>query len=388
MALWIFILRIDMAVYITSKKNKGVQYYKKKDGTKSFFVRYRDESNKPKRVKIGCETEGVDESYCTQKLIEILNAQNKGEQPPKIVKSRFKKIITLDIVADKYFSSKKNTISTHERLSKYNKHLSSVLGSHSIIHIKKIDLENIQKDIIEIKKLSEKTANMILELFSTIFNFGFKEDLYNEVNPATKVTRFKIQNTRERYLRKPEIEEFFSKTMEYDLKNNNGSFLELFTKLALTTGARTNAILHIKKKDIDLQSDIIRIIDFKRDGIVYSGYVTDTTRKLLEEHLKKLNFNDYVVSFNHSGDFTSIRQLQTKLKPILDKLFNIGLEKNDRKNRIVVHSLRHTFASQLAIADVPIIRIQELMNHADIRQTMKYAKLQDDENKKAAQGIF
>jgi len=33
--------------------------------------------------------------------IEILNAKNKGEQPPKIVKNHRKKIITLDNIADK-----------------------------------------------------------------------------------------------------------------------------------------------------------------------------------------------------------------------------------------------------------------------------------------------
>jgi len=123
-------------------------------------------------------------------------------------------------------------------------------------------------------------------------------------------------------------------------------------------------------------------------GVVYSGYITKSTRKLLEEHLVKLKFNDYVVSFNNNGKIVSLRQIQTRLKPILDKLFNEGLEVDDRINRIVIHSLRHTFASQLAIANVSIRRIQELMNHADIRQTMKYAKLQDEENKKAVQDVF
>lgn len=81
-------------------------------------------------------------------------------------------------------------------------------------------------------------------------------------------------------------------------------------------------------------------------------------------------------------------QLQTRLKLILDDLFNIGLETNDRKNRIVIHSLRHTFASQLALANTPIRQIQELMNHSNITETMKYTKLQDDMNKKAAQNVF
>ncbi len=81
-------------------------------------------------------------------------------------------------------------------------------------------------------------------------------------------------------------------------------------------------------------------------------------------------------------------KLQYRLKPILDTLFNEGIDVNDRKNRIVIHSLRHTFASLLITANTNIKRIQELMNHADITQTMKYAKLDDDENKKAIQNIF
>ena len=108
----------------------------------------------------------------------------------------------------------------------------------------------------------------------------------------------------------------------------------------------------------------------------------------LHEKLQLLNYNDHLVSFNNSGEPIRARQLQTRLKPILDDLFNVGLETNDRINRIVVHSLRHTFASQLAIANVSIRQIQELMNHSDIKQTMKYAKLQDDVNKKAAQSVF
>ncbi|MDQ7062301.1 MAG: tyrosine-type recombinase/integrase [Sulfurimonas sp.] len=229
---------------------------------------------------------------------------------------------------------------------------------------------------------------MIIELFSTIFNYGIHEELYELVNPATKVKRYKIHNTRERFLRKNEIHELYSEVIKYDEVNENGSVLELFVKLALTTGARTEGILHIKKRDMDLQSDIIRIIDFKRGGMIYSGYVSDTSKGLLEKHLKKLNYNDYVVSFNHDGLKISIRKLQYRLKPILDDLYNTGLEIEDRKNRIVIHSLRHTFASLLAIADVSIRKIQELMNHADIMQTMKYAKLQDDETKKAVQNVF
>ena len=72
----------------------------------------------------------------------------------------------------------------------------------------------------------------------------------------------------------------------------------------------------------------------------------------------------------------------------MNKLFNEGLDKKDSKNRVVIHSLRHTFASQLAISGTPIFTIQKLMNHADIKQTMRYAKLAPDSGKDYIQRLY
>ncbi|WP_157352974.1 tyrosine-type recombinase/integrase [Aliarcobacter butzleri] len=59
-----------------------------------------------------------------------------------------------------------------------------------------------------------------------------------------------------------------------------------------------------------------------------------------------------------------------RLTKIYNKYFNVGLERNDRKNRVVTHTLRHTFASHLAIK-TPIYTIQKLMNHKDITMIIK-----------------
>ncbi|WP_206442820.1 tyrosine-type recombinase/integrase [Aliarcobacter cryaerophilus] len=68
---------------------------------------------------------------------------------------------------------------------------------------------------------------------------------------------------------------------------------------------------------------------------------------------------------------------------ILDTLFNQGIDKYDRKNKVVIHTLRHTFASHLAINGTPIFTIQKLMNHKDIKMTMRYAKLSPDSGREA-----
>lgn len=102
------------------------------------------------------------------------------------------------------------------------------------------------------------------------------------------------------------------------------------------------------------------------------------------------------------GDKTVIghkRYLQRELSKIFNKLFNKKLidkeKENDknynaelRRNKVVIHTLRHTFASQLAIDGTPIYTIQKLMNHSDIKMTERYAKLSKDSGRDFVDGIF
>lgn len=51
------------------------------------------------------------------------------------------------------------------------------------------------------------------------------------------------------------------------------------------------------------------------------------------------------------------------MQKILNNLFNQNLDLKDRKNRVIIHTIRHIFASQLAIKGTPIHIIQKLLNH-------------------------
>ena len=82
------------------------------------------------------------------------------------------------------------------------------------------------------------------------------------------------------------------------------------------------------------------------------------------------------------------RSVRRKMKPILDRLFNEGLESDDTKNRVVIHTLRHTFASQLAIKGIPLIKIKKLMNHAKIEMSERYAKLAPDSGRDVIEGLY
>ena len=44
------------------------------------------------------------------------------------------------------------------------------------------------------------------------------------------------------------------------------------------------------------------------------------------------------------------------------------------------HDLRHTFASNLIAAGVPILQVQQWLGHSTIQMTMRYAHLAPDTN--------
>jgi len=364
--------------FVNSKRYDGVQLYHKKNKDISYYIRYKDENNKLQRLKVGDKSKGITEHYCNQKRNEIINSIRLGSEVP--IKKKKKFVISFNDVAEKYIDdlqlhSKEATIT--EIKSMCSNHLFPTFSDQSIDTIKSVDLEALQKE--KIKKLSAKTVNQIIDLFGTIFNFGLNKELYNFVNPTVKVKRFKIDNTRERFLSEEEILELFSA-----LENNKA--LILFVKLALTTGGRLETLLHIQKKDIDIANSIITLHDLKNKD-TYKGFLTDEISTLISERLKSLRANDYIVSLDDKAKMTS-RQIQSRLKPILDRLFNNELEISDRKNRVVIHTLRHTFASHLAIKGTPIFTIQKLMNHKDIKQTMRYAKLAPDSGRDFVNGLY
>ena len=76
------------------------------------------------------------------------------------------------------------------------------------------------------------------------------------------------------------------------------------------------------------------------------------------------------------------------MRPIYNKLFNYNLQKDDYKNRVVNHTLRHTFASHLAINGVSLFEIQKLLNHKDINMTLRYMKLAEENKINAVERLY
>ena len=360
-------------------KKTGVYYNETEDKDKVYYFTYNDitDNKKKKWVKVGKHSEGIREINAFNLRNEQLSEMRNGKDITVIAIKKKKELLTLDTLAKRYFEDRK---STNERKQKYTNHIKPLIGNKQIENITKIDIKKVVNSVLDLGR-SNGTSNSVLSLISTIINHNIKQHDLKIVNPCMGISKLKDDNKREKFLTTDEI-----KKLKDEVKEN--FFVNLFVEFALCTGGRLETILHIQKKDIDLDNKTVNLNNLKTKKR-YTGFLQDNLIEILKEYLPSLSANDYVVTQKGLQDKKADhKQIHRRLKPILDKLFNVGLKDDDITNRAVIHTLRHTFASHLAINGTPIFTIQKLMNHSDIKMTLRYAKLAPDSGKNDVQGLY
>jgi integrase len=343
-----------------------------KEVDKTYIIRYR-ENDTDKLKTIGKYSQGIRINYCKQIRNEILMKLRLGEEPPTVTKKKKKDSTKLDDFAEIYFKEKELEVKDIEKIKRsYINHIKPFIGHRAVDEITSDDIKEIQK--IKRKVLAERTINALIQIIGAIYNIAIQKEIFKGNNPVNKnVKRFNVDNRRERYLTLEEINLLLSKVKHEE-------YLYIFVLLALQTGGRLGTILSITQKDIKLESNTVQLKDHK-NNTTYLGFYNNELKYLLKKRIEKLNANDFIID---RGE----QVIKDRLTKIYNKYFNIGLANDDRKNRVVTHTLRHTFASHLAIKGTPIYTIQKLMNHKDITMTLRYAKLAPDSGKDMVLGLY
>lgn len=376
-----------MGLKLEKTKYTGVFYRENTNSARVFYIRYK-RYGKSVTEKIGTKAEGITAVFCSKVRAKQTSIERLKDESPLNVKV----IPTFDEMANEYLEFKSDRPDTRNNKGRYTNHLKSVLGKLKLNEIDSSAVNNLikSKKIEKSRKTNKlyapKTINDMIDLIGTIFNFAINQKELKVINPIAnrRVERLKVDNDRERYLDTIEIKKLF----EY-LENRKGrdsvtEYVLLFLKLSLSTGARLTSILTIAKADINLKQETITIKNHKSNR-TYTGHIHSSLKTLLEDRMKDLNPIEYVISGTTKVMHRS--SINKVLQPIFDELFNKGLNSDDRKRRVVIHTLRHTFASLLAIDGVPIYTIKKLMDHSDINQTMRYAKLQPEAGATAVKGL-
>lgn len=354
---------------VRSKKFAGVWLHHLKNGDISYYIQYIDENGTNQKTKVGKKSQKITEQYCFQKRNEIINKIRLGENDPLF---KTNKGILFDELFGKYLEDMelrgKSEKSVKFTKRKYENHLKPFIANKRLESLTVEVLNGIKKE--KIKTLAPKTVNGILVLVSTVLKYANKTldmKVTNHVDSG-KVPLYKVNNTRERYLNPEEIDLLLEHTKQ-------NIHVDMVTRLSLSTGGRLGTVYAIKKKDINVEKRSVKLTDFKSGGDTYLGYLHPKFFPDFE-FLKDLDDEDYVVS--DKGKRISYGRIQHLFKKITDPIFNLNIPKDDRKNRLVIHSLRHSFCSAMIKNNVSVVTLQRVVGHKSITSTLKYSHLSQE----------
>lgn len=284
-----------------------------------------------------------------------------------------------DVLASKYIEwAKENKITWWVDDGAYRKHLRKELGHLPIKDISVITLERIKRNLRK-KGLSERSVQCYLNVIKHMFNKGMGWGLYEGKNPVTETAKsnkkfLKIaDNRRLRFLSRGEADILLD---ELQVRSPQ---LHDISLLSLHAGLRAGEIFKLTWQDVDVAHEIITIRNPK-NGDTRQAYLTPQLKKMFLAHGSKKTRNSDLIFKDRNGG--KIREVSTTFERVVKHLgFNKG--KEDRQNKLVFHSLRHTFASWLALQGETLLTIMELMGHRDIKMTMRYAHLIPDQKRAA-----
>ena len=135
---------------------------------------------------------------------------------------------------------------------------------------------------------------------------------------------------------------------------------------------RIGNILGLTERDVDFDLGVIRIPGRKyKSGKPKIFPLSSWTEEILKRRLDRMKDGRF---FPHS--YAELR-----------RAFKKALKEAELDESIRIHDLRHTFASWLAEEGESLKTIQELLGHAQIATTLRYAHLQLEVLRRAAEKI-
>ncbi len=147
--------------------------------------------------------------------------------------------------------------------------------------------------------------------------------------------------------------------------------------LSLHCGLRKGEITNLTWNDVDFDNGFLFIKDAK-NGKNRKAIMTEDVKSMLKER-SKVSVNNFVFTTAKGEPIADISKTFPRVVETLG--FNKGI--SDKRQQVVFHTLRHTYASWLVMSGVDLYTVQRLMGHSTIAMTERYSHLAPDYLKKA-----
>lgn len=392
-----------------STKFKGVRYYEhptRKHGVRFdryFAIRYQKDG-KRKEEGIGWTSEFDPEdgqNWTEAKAALVLERlrgaarHGKKEAPTRIAEQREiererkeaektakeqaeKEAVTFSYFFEKMYlpvfevGRKKET--TRKAKEHFKNWIEPVIGNIPLKDVKPFAIEKIKKNILSASK-SPRTLQYVLATIRQAWNMARRDGLILEDSPTKSIKVPKVDNRRVRFLSHKEADTLLNALQAKDAVTYNMALLSLHT------GLRMGEITGLKWCHVDTERGIIRIMNPK-GGEGRAVYMTEKIKAVFDA-MQHEEPESFVFTRTDGGQLKEMPRIFFEV--VAELGFNNGI--TDARQKVVAHTLRHTFASWHVMAGTDIYTLKELLGHSVIQMTERYSHLAPETLQNATRGF-
>jgi integrase/recombinase XerD len=250
---------------------------------------------------------------------------------------------------------------SHKTIANYKNALIGLIHFLENQPLNTLPFEEVKRYLLflsERKKKSYSTINIVLNAYKF-----YREHVLGETKlPYVKLPKAKVPQIIPKVFSREEVKTIIEHTL--------GMKYKLAFRLIYAAGLRVSEMCMLKISDIDFDRKTLRIEQAKGQK--------DRTVMLSEKLIPDLKYylsvkkpKTYLIENTETHEPLSTRTLQIVFEEVLSKT---GINK-----QMGIHALRHSFATHLLEAGTDIRQIQVLLGHSDIRTTMRYTHVSNDQ---------
>lgn len=261
-------------------------------------------------------------------------------------------------------------------------YIAPALGDKSLKDIAAFDLERLKKRMHD-KKCAPRSIAYGLAVVRQMFNHARRLGLYTGDNPVAKIKKPMADNRRVRFLTHEEADRLLGALA---LKSPNVHDMAL---LSLHCGLRAGEIFGLERGDLDIERGVITIRGTSmkagtrtKSGKTRPAIMTEAVKAMLA---RRVHGQHHDLVFPDRDGKKTAAVSDTFKRVVADLGFNKGVE--DDRQKVVFHTLRHTFASWLVEQGVDLYTVKELMGHGTLAMTERYSHLDPEKLQRAVKTL-
>ena len=372
-----------------------------------YAIRYYDANGKQREEGLGWATDDWSVDKAQGILAKLKEAARTGTGPRTLAELRAQNsqrrmedsdsadTITLAQFFDDYYTpaAKKRKRTWSHDVGRFDKGIRESLGDVPIRGLSKDHLEELM-DALRSEGLAESTVLQYIAVMRQVFSLARitmidGAPLWSAgITPVDEIILPGASEERERFLQFAEADALIdaAKNLEVDATYlpHLVDLVDLI-KMGLNTGLRFGELIRLEWADVSLVNAflIVRAERHRKTG----GRVplnTEVLQVLRDRNKRRLKGETLVFSPERAGKGGyTLRRLYMLAVDACE----LNKDSTSARDKVVFHTLRHTFGSWLAMAGTDIYRIKTLMRHKTIKMTMRYAHLLPDATRDAVENL-